>query len=138
LNETRPSPFNLSLLHCLLWSRRRRLSFKCRLLRHHLLLHPRLRRVLSVDSAGSAMLRADDCRQSGDLEKALRECKKIIKKSELNGPPLAAYYNRCAEIELQLGKYSDAADDMENAVRYDPGNRAFEANLALAKARAGR
>jgi hypothetical protein len=84
------------------------------------------------------MLSVEECRQSADLEKALRACKKIIKKSELDGPPLAAYLNRCAEIEVQLGKFDDAVADMEKAVGEDPPNRKYEANLALVKARAGR
>ncbi len=88
--------------------------------------------------AGSRMLSSDGCRQSDDLEKALRECEKIIRQGDLSKTSLAAYYNRAAEIELKLGRYDDAVEDMENAVRHDPGNSDYEANLAIAKAKAGR
>lgn len=87
---------------------------------------------------GRALLRADDCRQSEDLERALRECKKIIRMSDLDGEALAAYLNRCAEIELHFGRYDDAIANLERAVNEDPPNRKYEANLAIARARAGR
>jgi tetratricopeptide (TPR) repeat protein len=87
---------------------------------------------------GTALLNAEVCRQSADLEKALRECKKIIRKGNLDGAPLAAYHNRCAEIELQLGQYDEAIADLTTAMREDPPNRRYESNLAIAKARAGR
>ena len=84
------------------------------------------------------MLSSKTCRQSDDLEKALRECRMIVQNGGLSGQKLGAYYNRCAEIELLLGKFDDAVKDMEKALREDPGNRSYEANLAYAKQRAGR
>lgn len=90
------------------------------------------------ETPGNWMLRSRDCRQSEDLEKALYECKLILQKSIVDGEARAAYLNRCAEIEVQLGRYDEAIADLEAAMSEDPPNRKYEKNLAIVKARAGR
>lgn len=86
---------------------------------------------------GRAMLNVNVCAQSADLEMALLECRKIIRKSDLDGKRLSAIYTRCVEIDLALGRNAEAVEDADKALQHNPGNRKLEANLAFVKARAG-
>ena len=71
------------------------------------------------------------CAQSGDLERALTECRRVIANSGISGFPRAVFEGRCAEIEFLLGRYADAARDLRQASAHDQWNRAHTANLLL-------
>jgi hypothetical protein len=74
------------------------------------------------------------CAQSGQLDRALIECRRIMGDRDISGIPLAAVAGRCAEIEFLMGRHADALHDLEIAARHDPWNRGYEANLKVIRA----
>jgi tetratricopeptide (TPR) repeat protein len=88
---------------------------------HTIILSATLAALLAFAAPAQAGM-VEDCEQGGDPELRINGCTEVIRSGEWQGRDLAAAYNNRGYAYDDLGQYSRAIEDYDQALHFDPND----------------